>query len=242
MKSLSTEFVRPLGNVQNEFLQVLLDRFELRRSGGSAKLSVSIDEHVPAIWLRAGGGHVRSQIPDFEAKSRKYQDELESLLVHGRRRAFTYANSRFPFRFISGGTLPVVSLDGKDYYCLFYREVPPVGWNIANGMSESRHELLDPFDTVERELREELIIFDPAKKQRYVFDTGGSNPGDRPEYVAARNLWRERARAQRLPRFDAFSEVLLPINMDGRAGRTPRPHKAGTGQQVGQVLSEHQCS
>jgi len=62
----------------------------------------------------------------------------------------------------------VIRCNDRDYYCLFYREIAPVGWNIANGGAESVAELLDPLATIERELREELIIVEPAAGHRYV--------------------------------------------------------------------------
>ena len=57
----------------------------------------------------------------------------------------THDDPAFPFRFGNGGTLPVVRLADRDYYSLFYREVAPIGWNIANGGAESAAEGRDSF-------------------------------------------------------------------------------------------------
>jgi FRG domain/NACHT domain len=76
---------------------------------------------------------------------------------------------RGSFRLASGGTLPILEVEGAEYYCLFYREITPIGWNIANGGCDSVEELRNPWLTIERELSEELIIFDPIKKHLFTF-------------------------------------------------------------------------
>jgi hypothetical protein len=39
----------------------------------------------------------------------------------------------FPFRYASGGVLPILRIGRKEFFCFFYRDIDPVGWNIANG-------------------------------------------------------------------------------------------------------------
>lgn len=65
-----------------------------------------------------------------------------------------------PFRWASGGGLAVVRWRGEDWYVTFFREVPPVGWNVANGASESRDEYKDLHRLLLREFCEELIVLD----------------------------------------------------------------------------------
>jgi len=43
-----------------------------------------------------------------------------------------------------------VRIKEEEYYCLFYRDIFPVGWNIANGGSDNNEELLNPLLTIER--------------------------------------------------------------------------------------------
>lgn len=66
--------------------------------------------------------------------------------------SFLHNDENFPFRYASGGTLPILRMEGQGYYCFFYRDIFPIGWNIANGGCCTREELLNPQMTIEREL------------------------------------------------------------------------------------------
>ena len=50
--------VRPLGQAQNEFVQVLLTRFELKRREVGLALDVAFDYDTPTIWTRRGKAHL----------------------------------------------------------------------------------------------------------------------------------------------------------------------------------------
>jgi hypothetical protein len=190
---------------ENHFLEVLLTRFDLKRQERGTELRVEFDGETPAIWLRQAKRQVRAGIPDFSAKASLYQGELDAFLLRGKGSEYRFNDDEFPFRYVSGGTLPVIRMGEREYYCLIYREVDPIGWNIANGGSDSRQELLHPFDAVERELREELFIVDPSVRcnskscavesvhgHRYVFQEEGREPAANPSFEVARKLWRER--------------------------------------------------
>lgn len=216
MIEFSRELVRPLKDAQNEFLEVLLDRFDLRRTPRGATLSVRFDENANAVWLRSGKSHVEERIPGFASRRAVYQKKLEALLVRGELPEFSIRpEDDFPFRYVSGGVLPIVHFRGGDYYCLFYREIPPVGWNLANGGADSRHELLYPFQAAERELREELVVFDQNIEKWYPFE-GTGRPLDRPEYAVARKLWHEKYGTTPTGDSDDLGDVLLPMKwVDG---------------------------
>jgi hypothetical protein len=97
-------------------------------------------------------------MPGYPAGVPRLQSEIDGVLF-GSREFFHHADPAFAFRFASGGTLPIIETGDGAYYCFFYRDVFPVGWNIANGASDSLSELLNPMLTIERELREELMFF-----------------------------------------------------------------------------------
>jgi hypothetical protein len=181
--------IRPLAQAQNEFLQVLLSTFSLRQGERGIVLDVEFDFESPAIWLRRGRTHIRRQLDP--ASTTQYQQELERVLLAQETKEWTHDDAAFPFRFGNGGTLPVIRCGNKDYYCLFYREIAPIGWNIANGGAESAAELLDPLATIERELREELIIVEPTAGHRYVFDWDEGRRADHPDFAVARRVWHE---------------------------------------------------
>jgi len=209
----SSEFVRPLQVTENSFLQVLLHQFELNRSGQGTRLSIRFRDDAPTISTRQGKHYVQNHIPDFDQKREVYQKQLNAILLARTADSFKFEDEEFPFRYCSGGALPVLRMGKSEYYCLFYRDIFPVGWNIANGGSDSRAELLYPLATMERELREELIILKPDAELRYVFSWGTGTPEDRAEFAMARKIW-----TQSFPNLDvaAFKQLKLPLKwLDG---------------------------
>jgi hypothetical protein len=186
MKFPSSAPVRPLHLAENHFLEVLLSNYSLHRDGKGAHLEVSFDFQTPACWNRAGRKAIRRILLADPTKIESYQRALDDVLVHGCRGEFTFADPDFVFRWASAGALPVVRLGNEEYYCLFYREIHEIGWNIANGACDSSEELQDPLRTLERELCEELVILDPVRGDWHVLDRGDPNSADRPEYGAVR--------------------------------------------------------
>lgn len=64
-----------------------------------------------------------------------------------------------PFRWASGGALPIANFKGKDWVVLSFRDIEPIGWNIPNGASENveEHSLLNKI--IYREFAEEVSLF-----------------------------------------------------------------------------------
>jgi hypothetical protein len=190
------KFVRPLHVTEDRFLQVLLSHFSLHRhrekGGEKFELSVDFDDNTPTIWNNEAKRYLLDRLPaDLRTQ---YQTKLDDFLLHGRGKdVYDFSAPSFVFRFASGGTLPVISFsDGLtrgEYYCLFFRDAHPVGWNIANGGCDTRAELLNPQDTLERELQEELVIADFNNDRRYVFLADSRVSIDHPAHAVARSLW-----------------------------------------------------
>jgi len=202
---LDPAYVRPLAVAENQFLQVLVDRFQILRKGHGFELQVGFTDESPTIWQREATRRLREALPREHriAVQQKFDRFMASNdeVLH-------YHDSFFPFRLGNGGTLPVVRIGGSDYYCLFYRDIPPKGWNIANGGANTRHDLLHPDAIVERELREELIIVEPLRKRRYVFDWHEARLRDNPDFALAQELWTECFRRQG---FTEFEGMMLPL-------------------------------
>lgn len=185
-----SDYVRPLNEAENRYLQVLVNRFELKRIGDKkgSRLSFSFAENSPAIWAKQGKEHLELTAPNRKSREGQYQESLDNVLVKGVSPSYSHDDDDFPFRYANGGTLPIIQIGSQQYYCLIYREIKPIGWNIANGGSDTREEMLDPFLVVERELREELIMVNPSRNAMYRFE------GDfhRPEFDQALALMRDR--------------------------------------------------
>lgn len=199
VRSVSSEIVRKLSLTDEVFLEALLPQFAIVRRPSPTtqgfELRVRIDDDTPTIWDRRGRRHLRKQHPD--ARRAAYQRELDRFLLDddpggGSAKAYDFNDKNFLFRYASGGTLPVMRFTGSgdrnEYYCLLYREVTPIGWNLANGCTDTRAELLNPRLTIERELREELIIADVIHDRRYVFPSDDGKPIDHPAHAVARRL------------------------------------------------------
>jgi hypothetical protein len=168
MDPFTSDLVRKLRYVENQFIQVLVHRFKISRGAKGVELTVRFSEDAPTISTRRAKARIQTMIPEFSEKSAKYQAELEAFFL-GNASKYEHQDIDFPFRFASGGTLPIIRSENRDYYCLFYRDIRPVGWNIANGGCATRAELLDPLQTVYRELCEELIIVNRHFKERYIY-------------------------------------------------------------------------
>jgi hypothetical protein len=188
-----TDFIQPLHVAEDRFLQLLLFQFSLRRWHGQkgVELRLHFNDETPAIWNSQGKGYLLGKLD--RAKRRHYQKKLDEFLLRGKRNTFEFNDAKFLFRYASAGTLPVIRFGDEDerYYCLFYRDVYPIGWNIANGGCDNRAELLDPEITLARELREELVVADFPNCTRYVFAGDSEALTDHPAHAVARELWRK---------------------------------------------------
>lgn len=74
-------YVRPFAAAENQFLQVLVDRFQVLRKGHGFELQVGINDASPAIWLQETmiGGNSTSMSDFFTACHRKTEKELSWL-------------------------------------------------------------------------------------------------------------------------------------------------------------------
>lgn len=181
--------VYPLSIAENNLLQVLVHCFSLERTKQGIRLRLEFDTSSPTIRRREAKQYVKTRMPHFERDKHKLQTDLESILLRGTQTEFAHDSEEFVFRYSNGGTLPLVHHNGTKYYCLFYRDVDPIGWNIANGASDTLAELLNPSMTIEREFCEEFIAIDMANQIDYMLSWGNGDTIDRPEYQVARQHW-----------------------------------------------------
>jgi hypothetical protein len=202
------DLVRPLQFAENIFLQVLLTEFSLSKNNEEIKLAVSFNDDTLAIWSREAKYLLPKIIPDFEQNSEHYQKELEEFFfdLNSSPKWYHHSDIDFPFRYASGGALPVVRFREKEYYCLTYHEAFPIGWNIANGGCRNINELLSPIDALERELQQELIIINEDKGEKYVFKVDDSGKAlYHPEHAIANGFWENKLGHSKL------TELKLPL-------------------------------
>lgn len=164
-------FVYRFGDSFDEFIQVLVDDFTLTRDEQGKCMQFQINDNTLSIRdpkarrqlnlvLLKGNKHGSNTMQE---KLKKFEDDDQIL-------SYRFDCSNFPFRYANGGVLPIIRIDKKDYFCLFYRAVFPVGWNIANGAANDIDDIRNPVGIIHREFSEEFIIADHKKKILYVFD------------------------------------------------------------------------
>jgi hypothetical protein len=187
----TSRYTAPLRIVEGRFMQALISSFELQRKDNEVTLTVDVAGDARAIWSREGKQLLREVIMNNQVEIiSKYREKLDRFLVSPQEDSNylvipeSQDAGKIFFRYASGGTLPVVKYKGDEYYCLIYREIHPIGWNIANGGCDRCDELLHPEKTILRELNEELIIIDPAKNHRYVL----GEACEYPEFILARDV------------------------------------------------------
>ncbi len=180
----------------SSLLQVVVQYSDLQltRAGEGVHLRVEFGEDSDAINNRFHKAQIPKQIAadgnnSFEEIADEVQSQLDKVLFDTGR---CEDGLQFAFRYGNGGTLPILSIGQKNYYCLFFRDVDPAGWNIANGAADSLAELIDPTQTILRELFEELIIFDSARKTQYLPEV--RNRLLLPEFIFATGEWRNKWR------------------------------------------------
>jgi hypothetical protein len=206
--------IRPLWEAENHFLEALVDRFHLKRkpSGLGWEMEVAFDSKSPSIWHRDGKQEIRSRLmPDYAQQWQRHQSTLDEVFSTAGPKDWTYDDAEFPFRFCSGGALPVVRRAGVDYYRLHWRDIHPVGWNITNGGSDSIAEMLKPESIIEREFQEELLIYDLDEHapRRLLLGSRDRPVHEGPAGLAVR-LWESKFKTDG-HKMDQITSVELPV-------------------------------
>ena len=127
-----------MSRAPRSFLQALLPTFTLTKQEDGRLLDVLITADMSCIdsSVRQEGAlsgrcqrrHCRHT--PLGGPTRRFEND-EGLLSR------RFDCSGHPLRFGNGGVLPIIRLDDSDYFCLFYRDIFPIGWNIANGASDT---------------------------------------------------------------------------------------------------------
>lgn len=168
------------------FFQVLVPNFSLKKGRNNGlSLRIHVDRNLEVVTTGAQKQNFFREI----AKDLPARDKLAAELGEFREKgvARVFDCRKWPFRYANGGALPVVRLNGVHYVCLFYRDIFPVGWNIANGASDSYAELYFPDRIIKREFGEELIVVDHDREIIKFFDPGPENisPGYQTAVIGA---------------------------------------------------------
>lgn len=206
--------IRPLHARQRGYLQVLVNELGLFKSDKGVTAEIHIGDDTLSLTGHVGKRSFNETVAANGGDQNQLMltRQLNDFLADSRQRGYRFDCANYPLRYANGGVLPVIHLDGTDYFCLFYRDVFPIGWNIANGASDNLEEMLDPGRIIAREFGEELLIFDVSKRVVYAHDPGDDNrpPGFQKQALMA---W---ADALGIPDLVNFDTVAMPLKwIDG---------------------------
>jgi hypothetical protein len=129
-------------------------------------LTVNIKNEGYGIYSNEGKKFLRNQ---FNKKLDEDRIQIQSKTFYD----FTNPNEQpgsswnwdgptIPLRWASGGLLPIVYCQNKYWALLFFRDIRPVGLNVANGASEEETQLTDLQKLMEREFCEEIILLNSS--------------------------------------------------------------------------------
>lgn len=146
-------------------IALLLRPPRLTIAGGKARLDVELRDQSYGIYNNTGKKFLAEYYLDDYTKGqlRALGREIHRTLISGDSRGalevpLSADVEAIPYRWASGGILPIVRWRGRWWCALFWRDIRPIGWNIANGASENKEEYKDLDRLIWREAREELVI------------------------------------------------------------------------------------
>jgi hypothetical protein len=125
-------YKRPLRLLENPFLQVLVTKFSLTHRDQGTDLEVRFSEDTDAITSGKDKAQVKDDIPGFGPRSDRLQALLDEVLIERTRSSYSHSDNDqdFPFRYASGGTLPIIRMrdkngkNGKDVSVRFPFQLP----------------------------------------------------------------------------------------------------------------------
>jgi len=137
--------ILPLGERWFGMLQVLLREFTLTKEAGGLLLEIDIHDRLPSLIDAASKRALFRRMAQTGVAARdELLEQLRRFREDARIRGYRFQTQGWPLRYGNGGALPLIRIGSKSYFCLFYRDAFPIGWNIANGASESLAEMGEP--------------------------------------------------------------------------------------------------
>lgn len=129
------------------------------REKGAYTLEVDLAGSEYGIYNTRGGKHfLKTYFLSSPVKINTYKKASQQIDLYLKGLEKTLPTFPEPLRWASGGVLPIARYHGRYWVVLFFRDIDPIGLNIANGGSESSSEYMDPQKIIYREFSEEVIL------------------------------------------------------------------------------------
>lgn len=128
---------------------------------GRHRLTIHLDGKEWGVYNNRGKNlMLREMVPqDREEEAYRLSADIHQALLSQEPAQRVVAANAFPLRWASGGCLPFPRLEGKLYCALLFRDIAPIGWNVANGASERDMEWRSPVThLMRREFGEEMMV------------------------------------------------------------------------------------
>jgi hypothetical protein len=141
--------------------EILTRPIVLRRSGGVLEIHIDRRGVKNAVYTTEGKNLLCSETlqGDRLETARRLDEDIHAFMVEAVDDSWLEIPvPEIPLRWASGGVLPVVTWRGDVWSPFFFRDISPVGWNIAAGSSETEAELCRPVSFGLREFVEETIV------------------------------------------------------------------------------------
>lgn len=146
-------------------IEILRRPVILERRRGRVQVTIDRRDITHGIYTNAGKRALCKAM--LKGRLKKLADKLEKQIHDFFLAAPTGGDETLevdlPLRWASGGVLSVVNWLGSYWTPLFFRDIPPIGWNISLGSSEAAGddtELNAPIAFILREFLEETTILD----------------------------------------------------------------------------------
>ena len=123
------------------------------------RLTVNLRGQSTGLYNNAGKRWLRAR---FHKELRRYE-AVSHVLAQFLKTAQAGSEHKvplesLPLRWASGGVVPVVRWRGQRWITVFFRDIAPIGWNIANGASETKAEYKNLESLICREFAEECVV------------------------------------------------------------------------------------
>jgi len=172
----------PRGN--DGFLIALLHRIRSEPAQHGIRLHVDLHDDLPAIVSDEGKKLLFASLASVDRTPiRSWMDRARSGV------ATEYCNDGLPLRWASGGALAVAPHREAEYFVLSYRNIFPHGWNLFVGHAGDWEDLVDIGRILEREFREEAILYNRATDTSYAFNIPGQKFDPQAFQAEALSRW-----------------------------------------------------
>lgn len=100
----------------------------------------------------------QSALGTMNSISKKFFDILDPQAELGSSLRWGEVGELLPIRWVSGGFLPIIEYKNRHWVMLFFRDISPIGLNLAIGASETKSEYKDLHKLMGREFSEETVL------------------------------------------------------------------------------------